>query len=74
MCNLALRVWERQIGMEQSMVKFEHSPKKIEYSIETRWIFNISQTIFSFFSHLIVLVSYSDISNLRFSFFLIQLC
>ncbi len=36
MYNLVLKVWERQIVMEQGMFKFKHSPKKVEYSREDK--------------------------------------
>jgi len=55
--------------MEQDMFKFKHLLKKIEYSSLNRWIFNILQINFFFISYIIVLISDSNICNIRFFFF-----
>jgi len=36
MHNWILKVWEKEIGMEQDMFIFKHSPKEVEYTSENK--------------------------------------
>jgi hypothetical protein len=72
MSNLVLKFCKKQTRMEQGMFKFKYSPKKIEFSNENKVNFNFFINFLSFFFNQIVLIGYNNISNLRFSLFLIQ--